>query len=270
MTQLIAVIFIGAFGRSISSDSTSPTYLLNNMVFLVGVTLIYVPYKKLALHSIGVLIISLAITFETYVLMATFWDSCFNGFNTEFQLNILLLVRSSFCQLAVLLIFMDFIGIFAYWQIYLMIAPLIGVGYSLNSAILIQGLKIFDGGGGIQIFLFSGVLSLFIWLLSVRGKVVVSVHKKAEHYTGYTLSMIGIVICFVTWPQFNRSGGLVTVSNTILTSSATLEASAVPNTIFALSVGLLMGMLFLTNDGIQSSKMKLKTYIDCFFNVIGI
>ena len=82
--------------------------------------------------------------------------------------------------------------------------------------------------------------------------------------------MIGIAISFVAWPGFNKSGSLVTVANTILTSSGTLEASAVPNTIFALSVGLLMGMLFLTNDGIQSSKMKLKTYIDCFINVIGI
>ena len=110
--------------------------------------------------------------------MATFWDSCFNGFSDQFQLNIKLLVRSTFCQFAVLLIFLDFIGIFGYWQIYLIIAPIIGIGYSLNSAILIQGLSIFDGGGGIQIFLFSGILSLFIWLISIRGKVVISLHKK--------------------------------------------------------------------------------------------
>lgn len=74
-------------------------------------------------------------------------------------------------------------------------------------------------------------------------------------------------VCFITWPTFNASGGLVSVGNSILTSSATLESSGFVNTFLCLSVGVLAGMLLLTIDGIQSTKMKLKTYIDCFVNV---
>jgi hypothetical protein len=32
------------------------------------------------------------------------------------------------------------------------------------------GLKIFDGGGGMSVFLFSGVVSLVIWVIAIRGK----------------------------------------------------------------------------------------------------
>lgn len=117
---------------------------------------------------------------------------------------------------------MDYLGIFIYWQIYLFIAPIITLGYTFNSAILISGLKIFDGGAGMQAFLFSGIASLLIWFLSVRGKITLSLHKKSEHYTGYTISLIGIVVTFITWPQLNVSGALVSVSNSILSSSATL------------------------------------------------
>jgi hypothetical protein len=31
-------------------------------------------------------------------------------------------------------------------------------------------LKIFDGGGGMSVFLFSGVVSLVIWVIAIRGK----------------------------------------------------------------------------------------------------
>ena len=120
------------------------------------------------------------------------------------------------------MIFLDFLGIFGYWQIFLLIAPLLTIGYTLNSAILIYGLKIFDGGAGLQAFFFSGVASLLIWVISIRGKTTVSLHKKAEYYTGYTLAIIGLLVCFVTWPQLNSSGGLISVSNSILTSSSTL------------------------------------------------
>ncbi len=45
------------------------------------------------------------------------------------------------------------------------------IGYSLCSAILVYGLNVYDGGGGLQIFLFSGVCSLMIWIISLRGKI---------------------------------------------------------------------------------------------------
>ena len=63
VVQLLAVIFIGAFGKSTIADTTSSSYFLNDMAFLLGFTLIYSPYKKLTLHSLAVLIVSSAITF---------------------------------------------------------------------------------------------------------------------------------------------------------------------------------------------------------------
>ena len=38
ITQLIAVIFIGAFGRSLTTDSNSSSYFLVDMTFLLGFT----------------------------------------------------------------------------------------------------------------------------------------------------------------------------------------------------------------------------------------
>lgn len=63
ITQLIAVIFIGAFGRSLTTDSNSSSYFLVDMTFLLGFILMYIPYKKLTLHSLVVLLITSAITF---------------------------------------------------------------------------------------------------------------------------------------------------------------------------------------------------------------
>lgn len=214
VTQLLAVIFIGAFGRSTSSDSTSPTYLLNNLIMLAAFTIMYTPYKKLALHSYVLLLVVMCLVLETYLLFGTFWDSCFNGFSEEFEINNKLLVRASFAMLAVLLTVLDFVGVFAFWQVHLLFIPVMVIGYALNSAVLLLGLKIFDGGVGMQAFLYSAVISFMIWVISVRGKVTVSLHKKAEHYTGHTLSLVGMMVCLVTWPHFNASGALVTASNT--------------------------------------------------------
>jgi hypothetical protein len=51
------------------------------------------------------------------------------------------------------------------------------IGYALGSSILIYGLKVFDGGGGLQIFLYSGAVSLMIWVICLRGKVNISKYK---------------------------------------------------------------------------------------------
>lgn len=45
------------------------------------------------------------------------------------------------------------------------------IGYSFSSALITYGLDTYDGGCGISVFLFSGVCSLMIWLLSIRGKI---------------------------------------------------------------------------------------------------
>lgn len=63
----------------------------------------------------------------------------------------------------------DNIGIFRYWQIYMLLVPIINFGWSFNYAVLRYGLKIFDGGMA-NGFLYAGVASIVIWIFSVRSK----------------------------------------------------------------------------------------------------
>lgn len=174
--QIVTVLFIAIFGRT--NNTTSLTDLASNnglvtstATLLIGFALMYSPYRKFCVFSLTVLLMVVCISAQTNILFGTFWDSCFNGFSSSFNININLLLRSLFASLTVLLTALDFIGLFKYWQIYLLVAPIMTVGFSLNDSILIYGLKAFDGGGGLTIFLYSGVCSLMIWILSVKGKI---------------------------------------------------------------------------------------------------
>lgn len=71
---------------------------------------------------------------------------------------------------AVLLVCLDYIGIFRYWQIYLFLAPIINFGWSFIYSVLRYALFVFDGQGGLTVFLFSGVVTMMIWIVSVRGR----------------------------------------------------------------------------------------------------
>jgi len=144
---------------------------------MLAFTLMYSPFRKLSLFTLASLLIVVAISAQTNILFGTLWDSMFKGFSASFTLDVTLMVRSIFASLSVLLTVLDFVGLFNYWQIYLLIAPIMTIGYSLNSAILTYGLKVFDGGGGLCIFLYSGVCSLMIWALSIRGKIDVSRYR---------------------------------------------------------------------------------------------
>jgi hypothetical protein len=131
----------------------------------------YSPFRKLTIFAFVSLLIVISVTAQTNILFGTLWDSCFNGFSSSFQITAILLLRSIFACLAILLTILDFVGLFDYWQVYLLIAPIMTIGYSLCSSIIIYGLKTFDGGGGVSIFLYSGVCSLMIWALCIRGKI---------------------------------------------------------------------------------------------------
>lgn len=52
----------------------------------------------------------------------------------------------------------------------MLLVPVINILWSLNYAILRYGLKMFDGGCGMTVFLFAGVVSILIWIISVRQK----------------------------------------------------------------------------------------------------
>lgn len=176
-----------------------------------------------------------------------------------------LLIRSVFASLAVLLTVLDFVGLFDYWQVYLLIAPIMTIGFALNSSIVIYGLNTFDGGGGYLVFLYSGVCSLMIWMFCIRGKIDHERYRIKESYINHTLGFIGVVISFFNWPKFNMAGATVSSIN----SSAgvtSLANSALPNTYLGLSAALLIAILFASKET-KEEKMKYKIYIDGFINV---
>ena len=178
--EVIAVLFIGIFARSNDTTSLSTTnsaLFSDAMTLMLGFNLMYSPFRKLSLFALTTLLIVVAVAGQTNILFGTFWDDCFNGFGSSFTLGTTLLIRSIFASLSVLLTTLDFIGLFRYWQVYIIIAPIMTIGFSLNASILLYGLKVFDGGGGLIIFLYSGVCSLMIWALSIRGKINISEYR---------------------------------------------------------------------------------------------
>jgi hypothetical protein len=79
---------------------------------MLAFSLMYVPFRRLSLFATVILLIVLSVSAQTNILFSTFWDSCFNGFSSSFNLTISLLVRSVYASLAVLLTCLDFIGLF--------------------------------------------------------------------------------------------------------------------------------------------------------------
>jgi len=172
--QAVALLFIGIFARTNDTNNltTSSFTLFNDcLALLLAFTLMYSPFRKLSLYTLIALLVAISLAGQTNLLLGTFWDSCFKGFTSDFQINITILIRCAYASLSVLLTILDFAGLFQYWQVYFLIAPIMTIGYSLNSAIIVYALKTFDGGGGLTIFLYSGCCSLMIWALCIRGKI---------------------------------------------------------------------------------------------------
>ena len=163
------------------------------------------------------------------------------------------MIEATYAQLAISLIIMDFIGIFRYWQIFFFIGIISAFGYALNSAILLYALDIFDIGGGLRIFAFSGVTTILIWAIAVRTKTKVNWHQVEEHYPGQTVSLFGLIGCFIAWPVFNQSGGFISSHNLNLgdTTQVMLENCGYFNSIVGLSIGLVLGFIFLEKDGTE-------------------
>lgn len=89
------------------------------------------------------------------------------------------MISSVYIALGVIITCLDFIGLFEFWQVYAIISLVMTIGASLVANIILKGLGTFDGGFGISTFLFSGICSLMIWMLSIRGKVNILDHKKS-------------------------------------------------------------------------------------------
>jgi hypothetical protein len=247
--QVIAIIFIGSFSRTDTASSGITSYhplFTSSALICLAFTLIYAPYRKLSLYSIASILLVIGATAQTYLLFGTFWDSCFNGFEKTFTVDISLIIRSLFASLTVLLTVLDFIGLFCYWQVYLIIAPILSIGSSLCGSILIRGLKVFDGGGGLLVFLYSGICSLVIWAMFIRGKFPIAAFVNKKSYINHTLGLIGLILLFINWPKFNSAGAFLSYLNvnTSTISIDYLQNSALANTFLALSVSVLIATFF--------------------------
>jgi ammonia channel protein AmtB len=131
---------------------------------------------------------------------------------------------------------------------------------------MVYGLKVFDGGGGMTVFLYSGVCSLMIWIICLRNRQ--SVRKNKQSYYNFIMGFIGIIVAFISWPRFNVAGGVVSYINANTTSVASasyLQNSALANTFLGLVVAALMSLLFAAKDE-KIDKLNHKLYLESFIN----
>jgi len=250
--EFLAVLFIGIFARTNSTtllSSSDFTLVSSCASLLLAFTLLYSPFRRLSLFTYASLLLVISVAAQTNILFGTLWDSCFNGFSSSFDITSTLLVRSLFAALASLLTALDFVGLFGYWQIYLIIAPIMTIGFALTSSIIVYGLKGFDGGGGCTVFLYSGVCSLIIWAMCIRGKIDKQMYRIKESYSNQTLAFIGVVLAFITWPKFNMAGASLSALNiTGTASTSNLQNSSLANSFLGLSAAILLSIVFASKD----------------------
>lgn len=103
------------------------------------------------------------------MLFDQFWYSVFHEFTTSFEITTSLGIESVMAVFAMLMVAIDYIGIWRHWQIFVFTVPIVNFLWALNYNILRYGIKIFDGGAGLNCFLFSAATSLSIWVVCVRG-----------------------------------------------------------------------------------------------------
>ena len=88
--EVVSVFFLAIFVRTNDTTSLSTTYftlLSDSLALMLAFTLMYAPFRKLSIISLLTLLTILGITLQTSLLFTTFWSSCFNGFNANFQLS---------------------------------------------------------------------------------------------------------------------------------------------------------------------------------------
>ena len=144
------------------------------------------------------------------------------------------------------------------------------IGATLTSAILIRGLHIFDGGSGLLVFMYSGVFSFMLWVVLLRDKPNLEFIKIKRSYINEVLGIFGLTLAFINWPKFNAAGALVSLVNVDTTSVSivSLQNSAISNTLFSLSISILIAYFFAEKD--NENKMKYDNFVDCFINVTMI
>ena len=209
IVESVAVIFIGSFARTTNTSTISSIYsnlLLNCFTLLLAFILIYTPLKKFSIISMCVLLAIISISMQMYLLFGTFWNCVFTTFGNSFDITISLLSKGMYASLTCLLTSLDFIGVFKYWQVYAIATSILCFGFCFAFAMIVYGLDVFDGGGGLLVFLYSGICSLLIWLFCIRGKIPIQKLNPLKSQLNGTLGLIGVILALINWPKFNMAG----------------------------------------------------------------
>jgi hypothetical protein len=131
-----------------------------------------------------------------------------------------------------------------YYSQLVYISLILSVGFSLNSAVFTYGIKIYDGGCGMQVFLFSAVFSLIAWVVGMRMKNL-AISKQESTYQSQTLGLVGMLLVVYGWGSWNMAGAIFTQKNTIVTVGE-LQTAALQNTVFGMASAVLGSMLLMT------------------------
>ena len=131
--ECIVALFISIFARTTdTATSLVTTYfslISDSLALLFAFVLMYTSYRKLSFFSLLLLLVVTAVTAQTSLLFDTFWTYCFTGFSGNFAVTSSLLIRCVFTSLAVLITALDFMGLFAHWQVYFIMGPVMAIGY---------------------------------------------------------------------------------------------------------------------------------------------
>lgn len=265
--QLVLVILFGIFVRIDTATLDNASSFVGTLVFLLGSTsnhsgfaLLGAAQKHLSWTSLGNLLYLFSICLQWNLLWQVLWRSCFTSFSSSFTLTIADLVQCCQCTLFIILFATDLIGKMFYTQL-LYICLISVVGFSLNSAIINYGLDVYDGGCGLQVFVFSAAVCLTAWIFGIRLKDL-SITKQNRGYHTQTFGLIGLLLVIYGWPFFNMGGSLITQPNTLLTATV-VQSSAFINTLLALTGAILCSMLLYT----PHTKAEITTFIDAIINV---
>lgn len=210
--------------------------------------------------SLGNLVVLLAICMQWTLLWTAFWNSCFLGFNTTYTLTIADLIQCSQCTLCLLLVTTDFLGKIHHSQL-VYLSLLLSIGFSLNASIFAYGLKIYDSGAGMQVFLFSSVFFIVAWVCAMLRKKL-EVTKQVFWYHGQSIGVVGVLLVVYSWGSWNMAGAVFTAKNSV-EGLTQLQTSAFMNTIFGMASSIVFSMLLMT----PHYKAPITYNIDAIINV---
>lgn len=177
-----------------------------NVMILIGFGFLMSFIRSKAWSALGFTFFTNAIVFQLYILWEGFWHKVFHGgFDEEryIRLDIVILIKASFCVGSVLIAFGAMIGRMGPLEL-LILGVVMSIGFTLNEAIIFDVLKAFDIGGSMGIHAFGAYCGLacsaIIGLRMQPGK-----RTPIPSYLSCIFAMMGTLFLWIYWPSFNSA-----------------------------------------------------------------